>query len=68
MATFDKENLHSFNIRVPKALHAELAAAAEARGVSVNYLSKRAIRDFLDRLVPVDEIVLTRDGGAGVTR
>jgi len=37
-----------------------LRAAADERGVGVNFLAVKALEDFLDHLVPVDELVLTR--------
>lgn len=47
-------------IRVPEDLHGQLARAAEERDLSVNYLVVRAIEDFLDRLIPAEEMKLTR--------
>jgi hypothetical protein len=38
-----------------------LKAAAEERGLSANFLVVRAVDEFLDRLLPPDEIKLTRD-------
>lgn len=43
-------------VRMPVDLHAQLAAAAEERMLSVNYLITRAIEEYLTRLVPVDEL------------
>ena len=48
------------NMRLPRGLHERLVAAAEERCVSVNWLVERAVADFVDRLIPADEIVLTR--------
>lgn len=50
----------STSIRLPVDLHQRLSVAAEEREVSVNYLVNKAIADFLDRLIPADEIMLTR--------
>jgi hypothetical protein len=48
-------------VRVPKTLHDRARAAAQERQVGVNLLVVRALEDYLDRLVPVDEVVRTRD-------
>lgn len=50
----------STGIRFPPELHRELVEAAAEREVSVNYLVVRAVAYFLPRLLPVDEILLTR--------
>lgn len=47
-------------IRFPAELHDALAAAANERDLSMNYLVVKAVEDFLPRLVPVDEFRLTR--------
>jgi predicted HicB family RNase H-like nuclease len=49
-------------VRVPKTLHDRARAAAQERQVGVNFLVVRALEEYLDRLVPVDELVRTRDG------
>jgi hypothetical protein len=36
-------------------------AAAEERQVAVNLIVVKALEDYLERLVPVDEVVRTRD-------
>lgn len=46
-------------LRLPPELHARLSAAAEERVVSINLLATRAIAEYLDRLVPVDEVLAT---------
>lgn len=48
-------------IRLKPELHARLAEAAAERDVSLNWLVNRAVEDFLPRLIPVDELRLTRD-------
>jgi predicted HicB family RNase H-like nuclease len=48
-------------VRVPKTLHDRVRAAAHERQVGVNFLVVRALEEYLDRLVPVDELVRTRD-------
>jgi predicted transcriptional regulator len=47
-------------IRFPDDVHAELKAAARDRDLSVNFLVVAAVRDFLPRLMPIDEWKLTR--------
>ena len=46
-------------LRVSPELDAELKAAAQERGISVNLLVNTALRDYLSRLVPVDELLRT---------
>lgn len=48
-------------VRFPPELHDRLAAEAEAREVSMNWLVTRAVTQFLDRLIPIEEWRLTRD-------
>jgi predicted HicB family RNase H-like nuclease len=55
-----KEKRVTTAIRVPERLHSDLARAAEERDLSVNYLVVRAIEEFMDRLVPAEELKLTR--------
>jgi predicted DNA-binding protein len=50
------------NLRIPKDMHERLHAAAKERGVSVNWLMLHLVEHGLDRLVPVDELVVVRDG------
>lgn len=50
----------STNVRFSDALHARLVAAAAERDLSVNWLVCRAVERFLDDLLPLDQIVLTR--------
>lgn len=47
-------------IRFPTDMLARLHVESDARGVSVNWLVNRAVERFLDDLLPVDQIVLTR--------
>jgi predicted transcriptional regulator len=42
-------------------LHERLKEAAEDHDLSANYLMVKAIEDFLRRLVPPDELRLTRE-------
>jgi hypothetical protein len=55
-------------VRVPKTLHDRVRAAAQERQVGVNFLVVRALEEYLDRLVPVDELVRTRDNDPGGDR
>jgi hypothetical protein len=48
-------------VRVPKTLHDRARAVAQERQVGMNLLVVRALEEYLDRLVPVDELVRTRD-------
>lgn len=47
-------------LRVPKALHERLKHAAEKRQVALNLLAVKALEDYLDRLIPVEDLQLTR--------
>lgn len=47
-------------IRFPPDLHEQLSAAAEERGLSVNRIVVEAVKDFLPRLIPVEEWRLTK--------
>ena len=47
-------------LRVPKPLHERLKEAAANRQVGVNLLAVTAIEDYLSRLIPVEELKLTR--------
>lgn len=47
-------------IRLPRELHEKLHEAAADRDLSANFLAVKAIEDFLDRLVPAEELRLTR--------
>lgn len=47
-------------IRFPEPLHDRLRHAADERDLSVNYMVVKAVEDFLERLIPADELKLTR--------
>jgi len=47
-------------LRLPVDLHDRIKAAAADRDVSTNWLMERLLADGVDRLIPVDELVLTR--------
>ena len=46
--------------RLPKDLHQRLQGAAAERDLSANFLAVKALEEFLDHLVPADELRLTR--------
>lgn len=48
-------------VRFTPELHERLTEAARERDMSVNLLVNRAVADFLDRLIPVEEMRWTRD-------
>lgn len=48
-------------IRFPEELHERLRSAADERHYSINYMVVKAVEDFLERLIPVDQLKLTRD-------
>lgn len=55
-------------IRFAPELHAELERAAIERDVSMNFLVNKAVAEFVKRLIPVDEMVWTREPHAhGIT-
>lgn len=47
--------------RLPKELHTRLTEAAAERDLSANFLAVKALEEFLDNLVPADELRLTRN-------
>lgn len=47
-------------IRFPERLHEQLKEAAEAYEFSINYLVVKAVEDFLPRMIPPEELRLTR--------
>ena len=47
-------------IRLPEDLHRRLREAADERDLSINYLVVKAVEEFLENLIPVDELRLTR--------
>lgn len=53
-------NRTSTGVRFERDLHARLVAAADERHVAVNFLVNRAVEEFLDRIIPVDEMQWTR--------
>lgn len=51
-------------IRFPEELHERLRIAADKRDFSINYLVVRAVDHSLGRLIPADELELTRDSSS----
>jgi predicted transcriptional regulator len=47
-------------IRFPDPIHERLREAADERDLSINYLVVKAVEDFLERLIPAEELRLTR--------
>lgn len=56
----DTDKRPTVSARLDKDLHARLQAAADERVVSVSLLVEKAVEDYLDRLVPLDELLRTR--------
>ena len=50
----------AITIRLPEDVHRRLHDAAAERDLSANHLASRAIADYLDRLIPLDEWKWTR--------
>ena len=59
--TAPKKDRTATAIRFPEELHERLRAAAEEREFSINYLVVKAVEDFLGRLIPANELRLTKD-------
>lgn len=47
-------------IRFPADLHTRLQQASADHGLPINYLVTHAVREFLDHLLPPDQLRLTR--------
>jgi predicted HicB family RNase H-like nuclease len=47
-------------VRFPPDLHERLKNAAAERDVAMNVIVNKAVADYLDRLIPIDEMVWTR--------
>lgn len=56
-----KESTTAMTLRVPDALYEKLSQAAGDRHFSRSYLVLKAVEDFLPRLIPADELKMTRD-------
>lgn len=48
-------------VRIKEELHDRLLVAAEERDLPMNWLINKAIEEYLDRLLPLNEIKWTRD-------
>lgn len=53
-----------FSVQMTPELKDRLHAAADERMLNPGVLARKAIEEFLDRLVPVDDLVLVREPGA----
>jgi predicted HicB family RNase H-like nuclease len=60
MSTTASKQRTATAIRFPDELHDQLKAAAEERDLSINYLVVKAVEQFLPRLIPANELTLTR--------
>lgn len=60
MSEPDRHKRISTGVRFSSELHDRLIEAAKERGLSASFLVNRAVEDFLDRLLPADEIQWTR--------
>ncbi len=49
-------------IRFPEDLHERLRQAAEGYGLPLNFLVVKATEEFLERMIPPNELRLTRNG------
>jgi predicted transcriptional regulator len=47
-------------IRFPDDLHDKLRQAADDRDLSINFLVVKAVEQFLPKLIPAEELTLTR--------
>lgn len=62
MARSERSERSATAIRFPAAVHERLRKASEDHGLPVNYLVVKAVEEFLDDLLPPDELRLTRRG------
>jgi predicted HicB family RNase H-like nuclease len=51
----------SVHLRLSPELYKKLLASADERDISINLLSIKAIEFYLDRLIPIDELVVKGD-------
>lgn len=52
---------HRITVSLPIHVYDQLVNAAAAREMSASYLVNQALKDFLPRLIPVEQLRLTRD-------
>jgi predicted HicB family RNase H-like nuclease len=62
MSRPDRHKRTATAVRFDPDVHQRLTAAAEERDLSMNWLVNRAVREFLEHLIPDDELMLTRTG------
>lgn len=60
ITTHDSGNRSATAIRFPEELHQRLRVAADERHYSINFLVVKAVEEFLERLIPAEELKLTR--------
>lgn len=53
-------NRAGLHLRIDADVARRLAEEAEARTLSINFLAGRLLAEGLERLIPVDELTLTR--------
>lgn len=47
-------------VRIPQPLHERLTSEADTRDISVNLLIVKAVENYLDNLVPMEQVTATR--------
>ena len=57
---YGEDDLTTTAIRFPDELHERLRIAAEERDLSINYLVVKAVEEFVENLIPVEDLTLTR--------
>lgn len=60
MARSERNERSATAIRFPAGVHEKLREASEAHGLPVNYLVVKAVEEFLENLLPPEELRLTR--------
>lgn len=55
------DNRHAMAVRFDADVHERLVIESKARMVSRNWIINRLVREGLDRLIPADEVRLTRE-------
>lgn len=56
----DRKQRMTTAIRFPEPLHERLKEAADERDLSINFLVVKACEEFVDRLLPAEEMRFTR--------
>lgn len=57
----DRRGRHSTAIRFDAEVYERLVSESEARMVSINWIVNRLVAEGMERMVPVDEMRLTRE-------